>query len=72
MLLPRRPPSDKHGNDAVKASKGGRQRVWVLRDDQPEAIEVHTGATDGILTQILEGPLEPGVEVLVDTLSGGR
>jgi HlyD family secretion protein len=72
MLLPRRPPSDKHGNDAVKGSKGGRQRVWVLRDDQPEAVEVHTGATDGILTQILEGPLEPGMEVLVDTLSGGR
>ena len=67
MLLPRRPPSDKHGNDAAKGSKGGRQRVWVLRDGQPEAIEVHTGATDGILTQILEGPLEPGMEVLVDT-----
>jgi HlyD family secretion protein len=72
MLLPRRPPSDKHGNDAAKGSKGGQRRVWVLRDDQPEAVEVHTGATDGILTQILDGPLEPGMEVLVDTLSGGR
>ena len=69
MLLPRRPPTEKHGGEAVK---GGRQRVWVLREGRPEAIEIRTGATDGILTQVLEGPLAVGNQVLVDTLSGGR
>jgi len=72
MLLPRRPPDAKHGKDASQGTKGGQQRVWVLRDGQPEAIPVQTGATDGILTQVLSGPLEPGMEVLVDTLTGGR
>jgi HlyD family secretion protein len=69
MLLPRRPPNEKHGGEAVKGSK---QRVWVLREGRPEAVEIRTGATDGILTQVLEGPLEPGTGVLVDTLSGDR
>jgi len=72
MLLPRRPRDDKQPSDAGQKAKDGRKQVWVLRDGQPEAIEVHTGATDGILTQVLEGPLEPGMEVLVDTLGGGR
>ena len=69
MLLPRRPPTEKHEGETTK---GGRQRVWVLRDGRPEAIEIRTGTTDGILTQVIEGPLEPGMEVLVDTLSPGH
>jgi HlyD family secretion protein len=69
MLLPRRPPTEKHGGESTK---GSRQRVWVLREGRPEAVEIRTGATDGILTQVLEGPLEPGTGVLVDTLSGDR
>jgi len=72
MLLPHHPRSGKHGNGAAQGLKGGKQRVWLLRDGQPEAVEVRTGATNGVLTQVLGGPLEPGTEVLVDTLSGGR
>ena len=69
MLLPRRPPEDKH---ASSTGKGGQQRVWVLREGRPEAVPVVTGATDGVLTQVLEGALEPGTQVLVETLGGGR
>ena len=69
MLLPRRPPEDKHQGTT---GKGRQQRVWVLRDGGREAVPVVTGATDGVLTQVLEGTLEPGTEVLVDTLGGGR
>jgi len=71
MLLPR-PPRDQKHNEPNAKGKNGKQRVWVLRDGQPEAIEVRTGATNGVLTQVLEGPLEPGTEVLVDTVSTGR
>ncbi len=70
MLLPRRPPSDRKANEA--ATKGGQRQVWVLRAGKPEPISVETGVTDGLSTQILKGPLEPGTEVLVDTLGGGR
>lgn len=71
MLLPRRPPDPKHQAESGRP-KGGKQRLWVLRDGQPEAVQVVTGVTDGVLTQILEGPLGPGTEVIVDTLTGGR
>ena len=72
MLLPHRPPDDKHGGDSGRSAKGGRQRVWVLRDGEPLMVEVRTGATDGILTQVTEGPLEPGMDVMVDVLGGRR
>ena len=72
MLLPHRPPDDKHGGDSARSARGGRQRVWVLRDGEPQAVEVRTGATDGVLTQVLEGALEPGTDVLVDVLGGRR
>lgn len=72
MLLPRRPPSERQTHDPAQKTKGAQQRVWVLREGTPEARPVRTGATDGIRTQILEGALEPGMEVLVDTLGGGR
>lgn len=67
-LLPRPPrPGGKKGEDAAAARKS--QRVWTLRDGQPLALAVKTGATDGAMTEIVSGNLEPGAEVLVDTLS---
>ncbi len=70
MLLPRRPPDHRRDNGSGRTAD--RQQVWVLRADRPEPVEVQTGVTDGVLTQILDGPLEAGTEVLVDTLSSGR
>ncbi len=65
MLLPRRPASARRPPEAERhAGKG--VRVWVLRDGEPAAVEVRTGATDGISTQILDHALAPGTEVLVD------
>ena len=70
MLLPRRPPSSRTSTPKEpKAGKGAK--VWVLRDGQPEAIPVETGATDGNLTEILAGGLETGTEVLVELERGG-
>lgn len=72
MLLPRPPSATRRPRTPEADPKDHHQRVWVLREGRPEAIAVRTGATDGILTEILEGPLEPGMEVLVDTLTSGR
>ncbi len=65
MLLPSRPPSSrsKGGKDAT-TGKGAQ--VWILREGVPTAVAVKSGATDGTLTEILDGSLEPGIEVLVD------
>jgi HlyD family secretion protein len=43
-------------------------RLWVPGPDgQPKAVEVRTGLTDGTSTEILEGPLKEGDEVIVGT-----
>jgi HlyD family secretion protein len=65
MLLPRRPASARRTQEADRHTGKGA-KVWVLRDGEPVAVEVRTGATDGVSTQVLDGTLAPGTEVLVD------
>jgi HlyD family secretion protein len=42
-----------------------RKKVWILRDQQPSAVTVKTGPSDGRMTQLLEGELKAGDELLV-------
>lgn len=60
-LLPRRHPGPRQA--------GGRssdaQRIWVLQDRQPRAIEVRTGASDGTFTEVSGEGLHEGMEVIV-------
>jgi HlyD family secretion protein len=65
MLLPQRAPEPKRAIETGRRTgKGGK--VWVLRDGTPAAVEVRTGATDGISTQVLDDTLAVGTQVLVD------
>lgn len=48
------------------------QVVWTLRDGAPAAIPVTVGATDGRMTQILAGEVQPGLDVLTDALRAGK
>jgi HlyD family secretion protein len=43
----------------------GSGRVWLLENGAPKAMEVRTGLTDGTSTEVLEGPLKEGTEVIV-------
>jgi HlyD family secretion protein len=43
-------------------------RVWVLDGAKPRAVPVQVGASDGRLTQLVSGELEPGTQVLVDVV----
>lgn len=71
QLLPRRPPAaEKPRNKAAGDKK--QQQVWVLRDGQLAAIPVTTGSTDGILTEVTGGDIEPGMAVIVNTVSTAR
>jgi HlyD family secretion protein len=65
-LLPRPPRSTQRKQPA---DDNDSRRVWQLVDNQPVAIAVKTGATNGVYTEILEGDLQAGMEVIVDTLS---
>jgi HlyD family secretion protein len=61
-LLPR-PPMPRNQSQAAKS--GGAQ-VWVLRDEQPVAIPVQTGPSNGQHTEITGGELKAGMAVIVD------
>lgn len=65
-LMPRPPRQAKKVQDTAG---GGTQRVWVLRDGQPVAMDVKTGATNGRVTEITGGELKAGMLVITETLS---
>ena len=46
------------------AGGGNRGVVWVLRNGEPVRVTVRTGATDGSYTEILDGELEAGDQVI--------
>ncbi len=63
-LMPR-PPSQPAKPSMSVAS--GRPRVWVLRDGQPTAIEIQTGATNGQVTEVLGTELADGTQVITES-----
>ena len=60
----RRPSSDRRRTD-----NDGRQKIWILRDGQPVAVPVTTGASDGKFTELLSGDIRPGQAVVIDAIS---
>ena len=49
-----------------RASASAAGRVWIRGPDgQPKAVDVKTGLTDGTSTEISEGPLKEGDEVIL-------
>jgi HlyD family secretion protein len=66
-LLPRPPQTARTQNGQDKDKK--QQKVWTLQDERPTAIVITTGASNGILTEVLSGNIEPGLKLLVDTES---
>jgi len=64
---PPHPPSSKRTED--KAGAARKQKVWMLREGEPVAVPVSTGATDGAFTVIREGAVEPEMLLVVTTAS---
>jgi HlyD family secretion protein len=52
-------------NQPVKKEKETAiKKVWILKDNNPVQIEITTGATDGSLTQVTSGQIEPGMSII--------
>lgn len=64
-LMPRPP---RQAPRAQRPAGDAAPRVWVPRDGQAVPIEVQTGATDGQMTEIAGGSLEPGTQVITEAL----
>ncbi|AFL72812.1 efflux RND transporter periplasmic adaptor subunit [Thiocystis violascens] len=71
LLLPRRPPRSKRQTE-IGQRNGKEGRVWILRDGEPAPITFKIGLTDGVMTEVLGDPLDPGTPVLVDVERPGR
>lgn len=53
----------KKDDDKVK-----KYNVWTVVDGQPKKIKLEIGATDGRMTQVTGGKLEPGTAVIIDAV----
>jgi HlyD family secretion protein len=63
-LIPRPP---QQNNQKKTTLKNGASKVWILRNNVPEELNVKTGLTDGSFTEILEGDLRAGMQVITET-----
>ena len=73
MLMPRMPrgSSQRAPNGGKNGGKNGGtagfKQIWIPRDGQAQAIKVKVGVSNGRLTEILEGRLEAGTQVITDS-----
>jgi HlyD family secretion protein len=49
---------------AAAALTEGKKTVWVLREGKPQMLRITTGVTDGTLSEVTEGALQPGDVVI--------
>lgn len=64
-LMPR-PPST--APKPVETPEDRQPHVWILREGKLERVLLKTGITDGVMTEVKEGKLEPGMAVVVDVI----
>lgn len=62
----RRPSSSRRRPDG---GDNAGQKVWILRDGQPTAVAVKTGASDGKFTELRSGDIQTGQLIIVDAIS---
>ncbi len=71
MLLPHRPRDARQQSEPTDKKNTAGGVVWVLRDGAPMSIEIQTGPSDGVMTQVLGDVLSPGERVLIGVERNG-
>lgn len=66
------PPRPSAPNVGQAETDRRHQQVWILQDEAPVALPVVVGASDGRMTQIVGGDVQPGRELLTDTLQPAK
>ncbi len=46
--------------------------LWMLKDGEPERIEVKTGISDGSYTELVSGEVREGAAVIVESTNNGK
>jgi HlyD family secretion protein len=47
-----------------------RRIAWVLRGDEPQPVSLRVGLSDGTVTEVVEGALQPGNKLVSDVKNG--
>ena len=58
------------GTDGSDTPTPDRKTVWVLRDDKPVRVTFRAGVSDGSLTEVAEGELREGDQVITAVTGG--
>jgi HlyD family secretion protein len=59
------PPVSDTQSGASAGQPAGGETVWMLNGERPQPVPVRTGISDGVYTEIVEGELKPGQQVIV-------
>ena len=70
-LLPG-PPGMNGGKQDDGSAALNRPRVWVVRNNEPVAIPVSVGSTDGRYTEVKSGDVTPGMPLIVEALKDSK
>lgn len=70
-ILPRPPKPEARKPDQATNHKKDQQ-IWVLKEKQPSPVSVKIGSTNGGLTEVLEGDIQPGMAVITDIISRAK
>ena len=70
-ILPH-PPRQPAKAKTEKTNTKAQPVVWTLKEGQLAAIPVTTGATDGSMTETLSGEVQPGTELVTDTIKAAK
>jgi len=68
-LMPR-PPSS--ATKPAETAEDKAPHVWGLHDGQLAKVKLKTGMTDGVMTEVTEGAIEPGTAVVVDIIEAKK
>ena len=65
---PRRSDRKKGMGDFSGSVENKEFTIWILRNNQPQPVKIKTGMTDGLRSEIAEGDIREGDEIIVDAV----
>ena len=70
-LLPGPPKQTKENHEQPDIAGNGR-RIWILENGQPRAVSIKVGVSDEVMTQVMDGSLTLGMQVILERLNDGK
>jgi HlyD family secretion protein len=60
------------GGSSTRSAEGGPETrsLWIMRGGAPQAVSLHTGLTDGTVTEVVDGEVAEGDLAVVDATGG--